>query len=65
LFFLILITVSLQKSHSRKRCDLLSEFVLSNIDNSKERVFYYLDSVVICFQSLFFLILITVIAFVF
>ena len=41
------------------RCDLLSNFVLSNFDNNAALEETGQRSVVICFQTLFFLILIT------
>ena len=40
-------------------CDLLSNFVLSNFDNNSGLLINLPSLVVICFQTLFFLILIT------
>ncbi len=59
LFFLILITTQHWLNQEHIRCDLLSNFVLSNFDNNFVLAFVACTKVVICFQTLFFLILIT------
>ena len=59
LFFLILVTTPTGKHSIRFSCDLLSNFVLSNFGNNAGNNIVEGGNVVICFQTLFFLILLT------
>jgi len=61
LFFLILVTTALEVSPNSLCCDLLSNFVLSNFGNNITDFIKEEYIVVICFQTLFFLILVTTI----